>query len=194
MLGSLLREQVFAIFVAVVGLPLAAAGTGWNDYEVDIAPGFTVVRANTFEVCLGTSDGRILVCPSHPPGELGPLVGYVVTSDQIVTRHFGARLDPENPLLGEQDPSKELFFFVSRRTLEVVGPLSRAEFDQSPLKPTGEPKWQAPHNPNFWRPLLGQLAFIGITLLIFGTPVVAVGAGIWVGWRLLRRRLRRKGA
>jgi len=173
--------------IGSVGLP--ANASGWQDYELEIAPGFSVYRMNSFEVCLGSSEGQLLVCPSGFP-DVGPIVGYAVTAESILTRHEGVRPHPKNPTVPDGDPSKEFFFIVSRDTRAVTGPFDRGTLVSRSSALVDQIRWVAPHNPNFWRPLLGDLIFLSFTLLLFGWPIGVLVFLFLLGWWWLRRRRR----
>jgi len=126
---------------------------GWLDYELEIAPGFTVFRANSFDVCLGTPEGALIICPHDYPGLVGPLVEYAVTSESIATRHEGVRPNERNPAMSDGDPDKEFFFSVRRGDQSISGPFTRSEWEKSGLPPLSSFDWKHPQNPNFsYRP------------------------------------------
>ena len=158
-------KPAITLIVLLSFAPAAGSASGWNDYTLEIAPGFEIVRANTFQIGLATSDGWILVAPellSDDP--LGPMVAYAVTPDFIFTHHHGARPDRDNPPLREADPSRSFFFRVSRSDSSVTGPIPGAiwEAEHSDVESTLE--WHEPENPNFWLPLLGSLMFLCLSL------------------------------
>jgi hypothetical protein len=170
-----------------VVLACTASAQGWLDYELEIAPGFTVFRANSFDVCLGTPEGELLICPHDYPGLVGPLEAYAVTNDSIVTRHLGVRPNERNPAMPDGDPGKEFFFSVRRGDRSVSGPFTRSEWEKSGLPALSSFDWTHPRNPNFWLPLVGSLFFVGFAVVYFGWPLLlllAAGFGFW----LYRRR------
>src|SRR4051812_17549311 len=106
---------VLRILLVVLLLDLGASyASGWHDYSVEIAPGFSVYRMNNFEVCLGQTGGSLLTCPSSYPGQVGPLVEYAVTKDFILAHHAGVRPDERNPSMPSGDPNKAFYFAVRR--------------------------------------------------------------------------------
>lgn len=185
-----------ALALALIALAFAtvpAQASGWNDYELKIAPGFSIYRANDLDVCLGTSDGSLIVCPSSSRDlSVGPLNAYMVTEEWILTRHRGLRRASENPTEFE-GASEEFFFIVSRATRAVEGPFDRASFASRSPVPSQSLKWIAPHNPNFWLPLFGGLLFLSYTVWFFGWPVIVVLFAA-LGWWFVQRRLRRQPA
>jgi len=188
---SCARQALIALSVAALFPATGAAASGWHDYELEIAPGFTVFRANAFDVCLGTTEKSLLVCPHNYPGKIGPLVAYAVTEDAIITQHVGARPHEKNPEMLDADPEKEFLFIVRRADRAVSGPFTRLEWEQAGYPDLSSLNWAHPRNPNFWLPFLGTLFFLGVTAIIFGGPIavlVIAAASLWLYLRRLRQR------
>jgi len=160
--------------------------SGWNDYRLEIAPGFAVLRMNNFEVCLGSVEGNLYICPGDFSGQLGPLVQYSVTDSQIYTRHEGAMPHEQNSSMRQGDPSKEYFFVVDRETKEITGPLEANEFHRS--YSSGHIKWQNPKNPKIWTPLLGNLMFFGFYIVFVWWPILIVFLAIVLAIWFWKRR------
>ena len=184
-----MRASAATATVVTILTATSLGATGWLDYTLDIGAGFAVYRMNSFEVCLGGTDRSLLICPSDFPGQVGPLLDYAVADSVVATRHSGVRPDPRNPSLPAADETIEWFFLVDRTSRQPLGPFSRADFDRHRLRPS-QLNWQQPHNPNFWRPVLGTLYFLGMSAVILGWPLAIVGvlflfAGLaW--WRIRR--------
>jgi hypothetical protein len=147
--------------VLVLLAPNSIWATGWLDYKLDIGGGFAIYRTNAFEVSLGGSDGSLLICPSDFPGQVGPLREYAITESVVATRHSGVRPHAANPSLPTADDSIEWFFLVKRASSTAIGPMTRADFER--LHPS-RLAWRQPSNPNFWRPLLGTLYFLALSV------------------------------
>lgn len=160
-----------ALFVLL--LASAAAGAGWHDYRLEIAPGFGVERMNSFQVCLAGREGLLIVCPMMSDPAFGPLVEYAVTEDFIITRNLGARRHEENPAIWQGDPTKEFFFLVARKDQQVAGPLTREEWERDDLPDLATLDWVVPRNPRFWTPLLGDLSALGFMAVYAGWPLLA---------------------
>jgi hypothetical protein len=169
-----------------------ASAAGWHDYELEIAPGFAVVRINSLQVCLEGPERALLVCPPYDRPTFGPLVGYAVTEASIITRHLGFKPHEDNPSMWEGDPAKEFFFVVRRDNQHITGPLTRLEWEEAGLPALSSIEWVEPRNPNFWRPLLGDLFFLGFAAVYFGWPLLLLAAAALLAVWLIRRR--RKGA
>lgn len=178
--------------VLILLLPISLAfASGWNDYSLEIAPGFFVYRMNSFQICLGRPDGKLLICPEDYPGLVGPLSQYAVTENLIMTRHMGVRPNESNPTVPEGDPQKEYYFAVGRADHRVTGPLTRAEWAGRALPSLSSFEWVAPKNPNFWMPLVGNLTFLVFVLVFEGWPFIIaalVVGSIWLYRRGARKR------
>jgi hypothetical protein len=118
-----------------------------------------------------------------------------VTEDAIITKHQGSKPYERNSSMWQGDPTKEFFFLVSRRDQQVTGPLTRAAWEQSSLPSFASLQWATPHNPNFWAPLLGNLALLTFAAIYLRWPMflVVVVAAV-VAFSLLRLRRRRAAA
>lgn len=182
---------ILVLFVLFAAGP--AAAQGWHDYELPIAPGFTIYRNNSFEICLGESDGLILICPNDK-GLVGPIAAYAVTDTAILTKHFGVTRNKKNPSIPEGDPDKEFFFLTNRMDKRITGPLSRADWEQRGSPSLSAVTWVEPRNPNFWLPMFGDLMFLGFVLLFWWWPVALVALAAILIWFYVRRQRRRNAA
>jgi len=185
-------RPVLALLILAFATP--ASASGWHDYSLKIAPGFSVERMNPFLVCLaGGPDDLLIVCPLDDVPTFGPLVEYAVTKDAIITKHLGAKPYQANPSMWQGDPAKEFFFLVQREDQKVIGPLSREAWDASGLPGLSSLHWTEPRNPNFWTPVVGDLLFMGLAIVYARWPallaIIAVCALI-----LLRLRSRQSRA
>jgi hypothetical protein len=171
---------------------ISAMASGWNDYRLEIAPGFTIVRANSFDVCLLGADGTVIICPDDPP-TFGPLTAYSLTKNEIITRHVGAKRSKLNPTMWDSDGTREFYFRVSRADERVEGPYTRAEWKVKELPELTSLNWTEPQNPNVVTPLFGRALFLTYSLSYFLWPlaVLALGYGGFVIVREIRRRPRR---
>jgi len=161
--------------ISLVGCPSPATAAGWHDYELQIAPGYTVHRANSMDIALCDNNGY---APVPTDTTTGPLVGYVVTPNHIFTHHHGRKL--RNAFQGdtfeEVDPTRGIYFIVDRGTNQVIGPLSLQSFRKRPavqtatLNNASAINWQVPRNPNILLPMLGSAMFLVFVL----TPLAAV--------------------
>jgi hypothetical protein len=187
------RRAIHAIpALFVILLAARAAGAGWHDYRLEIAPGFAVERMNSFQVCLAGREGHLVICPIYEQPAFGPLVEYAVTDDFIITKNLGAQPHEKNPVMWQGDPTKEFFFVVRREDEEVTGPLTQQEWEQSGFPALSSLNWATPRNPNFWTPLLGDLLFLGFAAVYFGWPVLVLALVASLGFWLLRRNRRNK--
>jgi hypothetical protein len=179
-------------FIATLMLllsPALAVASGWQDYTLTIAPGFTIERMNSFQVCLAGAEELLLVCPK---GEVGPIEEFAVTEDSIVTKNLGAKPAEGEPAKVQIDPAKEFFFLVRRADESITGPLTRVEWEKANLPNLSTLHWVRPSNPSFWTPLLGNLAFVGFIVSMVAIPVVLVVVIGLVFWRRGQRHRARE--
>ena len=191
--GPKIMKMILAI---IAGLLLAGTclAQGYGDYELDIGDGYTVVRCNGMDVCIGSADQGLIIYPSKYDN-LGPVVQYITTPEYIFTRNYGRK--PRNLHKGDTfedvDPSQEYFFSISKRTGSVQGPFSQKEFSQLPeVANLGQLDWQTPENPDPWgilrdhpRLLIVFLPFLAIRYFWITIPAI-------VGLVLLIRNIRKK--
>jgi hypothetical protein len=195
-LNADVRPQIETMRVLIGGLltflSTSAIASGWNDYTMNIAPGFAVSRMNSFEVCLTGSDHSIIICPDDPP-TFGPLFAYAVTDRAIITRHFGATRSSANPAMWDADHKREFFFYVTRAGARVQGPYSAAEWEHAKLPALDNVSWKEPRNPNTWTPLVGNamIAIIALSYIAWPLAVMAFLYGGFVIYRTFRRPSRR---
>ena len=149
--GPKIMKMILAI---IAGLLLAGTclAQGYGDYELDIGDGYTVVRCNGMDVCIGSADQGLIIYPSKYDN-LGPIVQYITTPEYIFTRNYGRK--PRNLHKGDTfedvDPSQEYFFSISKGSGVVQGPFSKNDFSQLPeVANLGQLDWQSPENPDPW--------------------------------------------
>ena len=192
---SLSRAPLFLLTLA--SLPHFACASGWNDYELTIAPGYKIVRCNSLDVCLGNDDGLVIYAPSNY-ANTGPIVGYSVTDTHILLRTLGQT--PRKLFDGDTfenvDPSQEYYFVFYKSNDQLEGPFSLAEFrSHAVVKEIGQPEWTKPTNPNMVLPVAGGLMFLAFSAAILGIVIGLVVAIIGVLMSLVRgRRTNQEGA
>lgn len=146
--------------------------SGWNDYSLDIGDGYMVFRANSMDVCIGRTDGRLILYPQNYHAKVGPVIAYDMKNEFILTKNAGRV--PRNLFEGDTfenvDYGKEWYFLIPKATNEPLGPYTKIAFFEV-LKEKGiqNVEWIRPKNPNFWTPLLGSLMFIAIAI-----PILAI--------------------
>lgn len=79
-----------AIILMLLMSASACLATGWHDYELDIGDGYTIFRANSFDLDI-SHDRRSLIGPNSF-SEIGPVYGYCVTADFIFARAYGRNM------------------------------------------------------------------------------------------------------
>jgi len=170
--------------------------SGWNDFTLDIGDGYTVVKCNSMDVCIGKTDHSLILYP-RGHDKVGPVVRYINTPDYILTKNLGRK--PRNLFEGDSfqdiDPSKENFFVISKVSDKVNGPFSKEEFLKRPEVITlGQLDWQTPNNPNFWLPLLGGLMFLAISIPILAVKFFWISIPVIVGliWLMMHMWKKRK--
>ena len=190
-------KQVVTILFLLLW-PGTCFASGWNDFELDIGDNYRIFRSNSLDVSLGKAGGQLLIFPRDYNG-IGPLIGYYATDKYIFTKNYGAKPRGlfEGDTFQDTDIQRVLFFILVKRTDEVIGPLSQDTFIYRPeVSSQGPISWKTPRNPNFWRPLLGSLMFVGTAIPILAVkffwisiPVVVVGATLFFVFR--RRKHKR---
>ena len=169
---NLSRAPLFLL--ALTSLPHFACASGWNDYELAIAPGYKIVRCNSLDVCLEHDDGPLIYVPGNY-ANTGPVVGYSVTDTHVLLRTLGRT--PRKLFDGDTfenvDPSQEYYFVFCKSTDQLEGPFSLVEFrSHAVVKEVGEPEWTKPTNPNMVLPVAGGLMFLAFAAAVFGIPIV----------------------
>jgi hypothetical protein len=212
---------VIIAFLVVAFCPGLASAQGWNDYQLQVDPGFEIVRANSLDVDLCRSGGSLVYFHGDFPG-VGPISGYVVTPTHIFTRHQGRV--PRNLFAGDTfenvDPSKTFYFVVDKAAANTPGKFgfgSKVTIDGVP-QDDGRPKdvfgpfdeqtflrqlavqasvpitWIEPSNPNVVTPIAGSLMFLAISAVVLGWPILLIILVVVVGYVLWRRRSRGRAA
>lgn len=189
-----IRPVYLVIFLLLYTSPVFASG--WNDFELQIDPDFTIFRANSLDVLLCDINGIVILGP-YDYADVGPIVEYAVTGSHIFTRHIGRKLRNlfAGDTLEEIDPSREFFFIVNKTSKKVSGPFNLTQFQLHPVvQPSSPVPWKAPRNPNIWMPLAGSLMALGYILIIYGGSIALILLVACIPlallWRLHQRRLR----
>jgi hypothetical protein len=172
----MVARQIIAFCILLSAAPVLAAGCGLLDYTLPIAPGFSVARMNSFQVCLeGPPEGLLLVCPE---GEVGPIAEYALTDAAIVLRNFGAKPVEGPTAMGLQtDLQREFFFYVRRSDQHITGPLTREEWDATELPRLSSLSWVQPRNPIFSPPPGEEPRWPFLLLCLLAA------AASWLVWR-----------
>lgn len=123
------------------------------------------------DVCIGKSDTSLILCPSDF-NNVGPVIKYITTAKYIFTINNGRK--PRNEFIGDTfeniDTSKEFYFLITKETDNIIGPMSKIEFEKQPAVTSLAPlEWKTPTNPNFWLPFLGGIIFLALSV-----PILAV--------------------
>ncbi len=186
--------RLLTLILVLLSTP-AAFASGWNDYQLEIDPGFKIFRANSLDVALGRSNGLVILSPRDHPG-VGPINAYCVTPTHILTRHHGRA--PRNLFAGDSfenvDTTKQFFFVTAKADESVAGPFDEQTFLSQPAVQAVDPvPWVAPSNPNVARPLMGSLRFVVISAIVLRWPIIVLlltaGAILLVWHRLARGRM-----
>lgn len=175
-----------AVVLAVLASSAPALGAGWNDFTLEIAPGFSVLKTSGWDVCLlGPS---LSICPNE---KVGPLEEYAVTDNAVYTRHSGSRSHPQQPRLRSRDKTVEYYYRVDRESGVSVGPVRAEHLALLDFPTVSHLDWTRPANPNVLMPLVGTLLALGFAAVAFKWPaalLLALCAGM-AAWRLRRRRV-----
>lgn len=183
-LWRVLPSALLCTLLLVMSSPAHAGG--WHDYILDIGDGFLIHKTEATGTCLATCGGRVIVSP----GELGtgPLTGYSISDNFILIRHEALQSE------------KELFFIYDKEPGRLHGPFDREAFALA-LTSAGisMPEWIRPRNPDPLAPLVATVMFILIStpflyynFIYITLPLTALI--VYIGYRALKRRRRRKEA
>jgi len=186
-------KRVTAILAVLLSASVCLA-SGWNDFTLDIGDGYTVVRCNSMDVCIGKSDHSLILYPRNHD-KVGPVVRYISTPNYILTKNLGRT--PRNLFEGDTfqnvDPSQEHFFVIVKANDEVLGPFSEEDFSKRPeVASLGKLDWQIPKNPNFWLPLFGSLMFLAIAIPILAIKFFWITIPLIIGVILLIRHMTKR--
>jgi hypothetical protein len=184
-------QCVFAFLMMVE----TAFASGWNDYSLDIGDGYMVFRANSLDVCIARTGGRIILFPQDYK-DVGPVVAYNMRDEYILTRNAGRvpRNHFEGDTFEEVDFGKEWYFFIPKATDKPVGPYEKTVFmNLMNEKGITNVEWIEPRNPNFWSPVLGNsmfilmaIPFLAVKYFYISIPLVALS--IWGIRKILKKR------
>ena len=144
----------------------SSSATGWNDYNLELGDGYSISRANAFDVYL-TKSSKIVVS-NYNFDEIGPITYYYKNPRNIFIQTAGRKFRNlfDGDTFREIDRSKEFYFIVALSDGKIKGPLSRIEFDgANEVTAVVDLKWVSPQNPNFWEPLAGSLMFLCIAII-----------------------------
>ena len=132
--------------------------SGWNDYQLDIGDGYRIYRCNSIEIGISRVRGNIL---TGDKSQVGPLQKYAITDDHIFAWHYGRSG-------WDIDQTKEYWFVIEKITDNVIGPVSREQFNELPEVIAGDPiDWQSPENPQAGLLALVPLGFLAAVIFIF---------------------------
>ncbi len=168
-------------------LSSGVSASGWNDFNVDIGQGFEISKTSALQVCIGKTNGALLVCP-FKGDEFGPVSGYAFTKDNLLVKTYGAMPHPKAPEILTSDKEKDFYFLINKRSYEVIGPITSDQF-YSRLEVPAQVVWERPENPNILGPVFGTLLFLVIAALVFGWPLIVV---LFILWMLLVFRKKHK--
>lgn len=167
----LIKSSVLLATLTVIPILIfhsTSFASGWNDYKLDIGDGFSIVRANSLEVVLVSSDNTITLYPGDYEG-VGPIVAYSMKKDYIFTKNAGRykRNLFEGDTFEDIDYDKKFFFIVDKKNENIDGPLTEKQFSFMVQK-LGDfkVKWKKPRNPNFLVSLIGTLIFLFMSFFI----------------------------
>lgn len=186
---------------AVVWLGIApslAWATGWHDFELELDDGYAIVRANVFDVML-THDKAILIS-HHDFPQIGPITQYAQQGHTLFVRAAGwrARHLFEGDTFKEMDLTQHFYFVVTGEPPSIEGPLNDTAFNAHQLVVASAPiRWLRPKNPQFWRPLLGTLAFVALAIPMLYVKYALVTVPVTlllIGLLIMRRKARKRSA
>ena len=156
-----------ALIATITAAPNALA-SGWNDYQLDIGEGFSIVRCNTLDVCLADSSGLILYAPDNFDST-GPINGYSITPTAILLRTYGRvpRNKFPNDSFENVDTSRQFYLEYDRLSKKLSKPTNSVS---ALAEKHGMPRWKSPKNPNR-SSLVGLTVFCFVVLIFIGGPI-----------------------
>ncbi len=160
------------VVLGLLAWPTPSRAAGWTDFSLEIAPGFTVWRANSEDV-------RLLGAKFGPSAEeVGPLVAYAVSPNLILLRH--------REKVGDLEPH---FFRVRRRDGLTLGPLTEAELlARDEVKPLLPVDWTRVAHPRPWEPVLVGMLMLGLLMgSVLLVPLGWLGLLLWL-WSMRTRK------
>lgn len=185
------------VWLAVV--PSLAWATGWLDYELELDDGYAIVRANAFDVML-THNETVLIS-HHDFPQIGPITQYAQQQGHalfVQTAGWSPRHLFEGDTFKEVDLTQQFYFIVTGETPAIEGPLNDAAFNAHPLVVASAPlSWGRPKNPHVWRPLLGTLVFVALSIPILYMKYALVTVPVTlllIGLLVRRRKVRKRSA
>lgn len=165
------QSQVMPVLLATVLLgiiPARASASGWHDYELGLEHGYAIDRVNTFDVMLTRSDA--ILVSHHDFPQIGPITHYAQKGKTLFVRAAGwrARQLFEGDMFKEADLTQHFYFVVTDEPPSIEGPLSEAAFNAHALVTARPPQspWTKPKNPHFWKPFMGDMAFVVLAIPI----------------------------
>ncbi len=168
-----------------------AFGSGWHDYQMEIGDGYSLFRNNSMDVGIGKKDNSIILFPMDYEG-IGPVTSYQISVAYILTKNKG-RKDRnlfEGDTSEEIDNNKDFFFILQKKDNGVFGPYKEIEFEKVAKEKGIEIKeWIIPKNPNYWRPLLGNLMFIALSIpiLMIRFFYITIPLLFFIGWIIFNK-------
>ena len=187
------------VILALIFMSDSIHASGWNDYSLDIGDGYAIFRSNSRDVSIGRTSGSLIRYPQMR-AEVGPVVAYAMMDEFILTKNAGRapRNHFESDTFEKADYGKEWYFLIPKATDKPLGPYTKtAFFDVLGERGIQNVEWLEPKNPNFWSPLLGNLMFMAIVILIpaikfFYISIPLLILAFWGIMRLLKKRKQNK--
>lgn len=156
--------HILFTFVLIFCTSVASA-SGWHDYNLEIGDGYSIFKANSFDVNLAKN--MSILVSNHRFDEIGPITHYYKDNQHIFLKTTGWRYRDlfDGDTFKEIDRTKEYYFIASVSESNIKGPLSNKAFSmETEVTEKENINWVVPKNPNFWTPLLGTLLFILVGL------------------------------
>lgn len=187
-----MRNTLFTILVLYAPVLL---GSGWNDYKLDIGDGYSILRANSFEVVL--MHNMNIIISNYEYRDIGPITHYYKNDESIFLKTAG--WEYRNRYKGDSfkniDQTITYYFIVNIETKQVDGPLDISDFKENiAVNKAGKIEWMKPKNPNFWTPLIGNMLFILVSLIILPVRVwyISIPVILVYGWFVYTQRKKRR--
>lgn len=177
------RILLWIILLTVLLQSEHARSTGWNDYELEIDGGFSILRPYSGCHGLVAPNGQVILT-TEELGGVSQFVGWSAT-----TTHIFLECERGSMTRTASNPTA-LYLIVDQSSHAASKLLTLHEFEKDPAVVSAVAhNWKSVRNPNFFLPLIGAVCFLILSVVIFVPMILPLLAMPFVLlWYLLHRR------